>query len=754
MKLLARLYSTNTYSQFQVSGCSEYDKLLVLIGEVWKNGNNESQMLSQCYLSNYTEIGHGGCYEGNDSSSHIFRIYEIPVTDDTMTFNGHYISHYQVFGLSKKETVEVLDSSLSDGTAVTELRLSSYSNNSYCLFASTSWQSGGSIEETRPYLYINNGETCFSGYYVNAQNASSYVLTDIVSLSTYSFTGRWFGYILLGINTPDETGDVKAIGDWFRSTRYLKSIIDNFFVQNNLYTPYNLTIYGEEDSTISLTGQTSGLSYSFQLPNGQDTKLLFFTANETITVTDGTTTITKTLSAQNDTIRLVPGISAITRVDQYTEVGNHSYTIAEDGTYLLILSSGAGYDPSTVSYTLPNGRSEIVSDVVTQADGTYGYQMRYVIVDLEENDVLQTNISRGTGQYAWPSMINALYKIDGYIVNPGMTSHLNKVSDGNATYTPPNNNDKYLEIGIAYSGYDVKRNDTSLVGKDPEIIVEESVGYQSLIAMYYGEGSKLPTISMYGYNGGGGVVGCLRIAVAHSKYSETVLWDYVEDNNNNICYGYRTYDLTLHDNVENYEELIFEIQPYAGDINTQWDGSVFARIPVKLLQTAHYPNVISIGTGQGIWKLRCAKFQISGNHLMKLDDTYGNYGNSMGAVKVIGVNMAYNETLLWDYSTDGSGNIVYDGTALTLRQAIENFDSIIVEMVSYYTDVSSGDWNATAFVEESVNAIANARVANKFSFTSYSDRSSIFQASGTSFQKTTIGTANTNGIVKIWGVKH
>lgn len=327
-------------------------------------------------------------------------------------------------------------------------------------------------------------------------------------------TGCGFAEVeLYGVTVINAAGDIKAIGDWFKGTRYSKNKIFNLFIQNNDYTPYNLTIIGDADSDITITGETSGRVYYLKLPNtGEVSELLFFDLGETITATDGTNTITKTLSAQNDTIRLVPDISAITRVDQYTELGNHSYTIPEDGTYLLILSSGAGYDPSTVSYTLPYGRNEIVSDVVTNADGTYGYQMRYMIANLKENDVIQTNTFRTAGQWAWPSMINALYKIDGYIVDPDVTCDLTRVGDGNAIYTPPNNNDKYLELGIAYSGYNMTRNDTNLTGKDPEIVVEESVGYQSLIAMYYGEGNKLPTISMYGYNGGGGVVACLKIA--------------------------------------------------------------------------------------------------------------------------------------------------------------------------------------------------------------------------------------------------
>ena len=101
------------------------------------------------------------------------------------------------------------------------------------------------------------------------------------------------------------TGNVKAIGDWFRATRYSKEEIDNFFIQNNDYTPYELTFYDEPDSTITITGQTSGKSYTLKLINGESTKLLFFTAGETVVVTDGENTITKVLSNQVDEISFV-----------------------------------------------------------------------------------------------------------------------------------------------------------------------------------------------------------------------------------------------------------------------------------------------------------------------------------------------------------------------------------------------------------------------------------------------------------------
>lgn len=234
-----------------------------------------------------------------------------------------------------------------------------------------------------------------------------------------------------------------------------------------------------------------------------------------------------------------------------------------------------------------------------------------------------------------------------------------------------------------------------------------------------------------------------------ASYEETVLWDYVTDNNNAILFGGATYSLTLHDDVSNYDRLIFQICQYRGD-----SADAHVIIPIKLLPEGRVPNNITIGTGEGIWKDRCAHYTISGTTINKVADDYGShYGNSMGAVKVIGVNMAFSETLLWDYVTDNAGSIVYGTTPLTLRDDIENYDSLIIEAISYSTDSSSSTWNSDHFFEVPVHSIINARTPNTFAWTSYSDRSSGYTASGRTLQKTA-GTNNINGTVKVWGIKY
>ena len=373
----------------------------------------------------------------------------------------------------------------------------------------------------------------------------SNVLKLKIEAKTQKTYGNGYQVIEIMAYGPDygnKTGEIVAIRDWFKATRYLKEDVEKFFLRYNSYFPYNLTILASAGSTITLIGRTSLNKYVIKMAGNSVTKLLFFSYEETIEVSDGLTTVVKTLDDQNDIISIIPA------------------------------------------------------------------------------------------------------------------------------------------------------------------------------------------------------------------YQETVLWDYITDNNGNLKDG-PTYDLVLHDNVENYQEIILEVMAYTPDIGGSWDADNFIKIPVGPLMNGITPGKTNVMTGYGIWKDRATVYTLSTNHVQKVYSNYG-YNNSMNAVRVIGVKMAYTETLLWDYVRDNSGNIVYDNTALTLAQSINNFDELVIELVSNYTDVTDQNWNGTCFYTIPVNVLINARNANYFNYTSYNERSSRFYASGTTFQKATVGTANTNGIVRVYGINH
>ena len=115
---------------------------------------------------------------------------------------------------------------------------------------------------------------------------------------------------------------------------------------------------------------------------------------------------------------------------------------------------------------------------------------------------------------------------------------------------------------------------------------------------------------------------------------------------------------------------------------------------------------------------------------------------------------AFSQTLLWDYVNDNNGVIPYDLTSLTLHDAIENYDALVIELMSSISDAGTTDWNSDFFVTMNVFALINSRVPNHITISTYVDRSAHFYISGTTFQKVKSGVANTNGIVKIYGLKY
>lgn len=227
-----------------------------------------------------------------------------------------------------------------------------------------------------------------------------------------------------------------------------------------------------------------------------------------------------------------------------------------------------------------------------------------------------------------------------------------------------------------------------------------------------------------------------------------LLWNYIDDNNGNILYGRQTYNATLHGAIENYTKLVVEIRSYY--IN---NPDLFVILPVKPLQQAIIPNRTLIGTGKGVWNDRYAVYDIFSTTLNKVKDNYGRYGNSMGLVNVWGIMASMTTSLLWDYATENNGVIPYNPPiTLTLRNAIENYDQIVLEIVSHPDNITNQD--GTMVIDISVNALQNAYRPNYFNHTSWRERGSVYYMEGTTFRKDVNNIAGTNGIVKIWGIKY
>lgn len=110
-------------------------------------------------------------------------------------------------------------------------------------------------------------------------------------------------------------------------------------------------------------------------------------------------------------------------------------------------------------------------------------------------------------------------------------------------------------------------------------------------------------------------------------------------------------------------------------------------------------------------------------------------------------------TLLWDYVTDNNNVIPYGLYTETLHDNINNYDFIVAEIVSASGDLSASGWEGTNLWTIDVNALNNTEVQNYLNYTSFGERSSRFYIKDTTFQKTTDNQANTNGLVRVYGLK-
>lgn len=256
----------------------------------------------------------------------------------------------------------------------------------------------------------------------------------------------------------------------------------------------------------------------------------------------------------------------------------------------------------------------------------------------------------------------------------------------------------------------------------------------------------------YGY--GTRVLDERRITLKLSKYSETVLWNYVTDNAGSI-YGFGgSYTVTLHEAIENYDKIIMETFPY-NDTSGNNNRDNFVVMPVKPIQEAYRPGNVMVNVSNGIWKDRWARMSMSGTTFSKAYDKYGtSFGKSLGLVKVIGSKVSCSYTKLWDYVADNAGNFSFGSATLTLHDAIENYDEILFEILGIAADLDADHTRATYIITIPVYILAHNYRPNYFNFTTWDTRSTGVYMAGTTLTREIDNAANTNGFVKVWGVKY
>lgn len=114
----------------------------------------------------------------------------------------------------------------------------------------------------------------------------------------------------------------------------------------------------------------------------------------------------------------------------------------------------------------------------------------------------------------------------------------------------------------------------------------------------------------------------------------------------------------------------------------------------------------------------------------------------------------YSITVLWDYITDNSSVIPYEPFIGTLHDNINNYDAIQLEMVSYSDDLDDPRWNTTTFSPIiPVYVLNNSLKNNYFNHTSFETRSTNWYIKDTTVQKIANNQSNTNGLVRVYGIK-
>lgn len=128
--------------------------------------------------------------------------------------------------------------------------------------------------------------------------------------------------------------------------------------------------------------------------------------------------------------------------------------------------------------------------------------------------------------------------------------------------------------------------------------------------------------------------------------------------------------------------------------------------------------------------------------------------NSDDDIATIPTGGNYSITVLWDYTTDNSGTIPYEPFTGTLHDNINNYDAIQLEMVSYEDDLDDPPWNATMFSPIiPVYVLNNSLKNNYFNHTSFERRSTDWYIKDTTVQKIANNESNTNGLVRVYGIK-
>ena len=149
-------------------------------------------------------------------------------------------------------------------------------------------------------------------------------------------------------------------------------------------------------------------------------------------------------------------------------------------------------------------------------------------------------------------------------------------------------------------------------------------------------------------------------------YTQEVLWDYVSDNSGTIPFD--MYNKTLHQSIDNYDELIVEFISSSSDVGSAtWDVTYQWIVDVSDLKSAYVNNNLAYNS----YGTRASRFYISGTTFQKV----GGDTSTHGLVRVVGVKFGTGGGSSWTDLTDtllaGQITLTIQDVAITVNSTID-----------------------------------------------------------------------------------
>lgn len=226
-----------------------------------------------------------------------------------------------------------------------------------------------------------------------------------------------------------------------------------------------------------------------------------------------------------------------------------------------------------------------------------------------------------------------------------------------------------------------------------------------------------------GSGGGGG-----------SAYEETTLWS-----------GSDSASMTLSESFENYDAVMIIARTTYN--NTEYSMSAIWSVDYM---KAHINDGMRFELTGDSWYIY---FSIADATTFVRQDHYYFYISNIIGLKLGGGASANKEVInIWNYVDDNSGNIYWEGNAITLNDDINDYDEIVVEIISAVGDLSDS-WKSSFQWRLTPEILANAIEPYTFTICSYSQRSAKFEFTSTTLQKL-MGNNQENGVINVYGIKY